>query len=215
MAKLSIELNKVQRQIEKLTGDRGQAAGLRRKIEARLQQAAVNAEPQIIQNLVAAGRTGWVNDPGKNRAVLVERGTGCVILDAKGQVISKGKLLLSSKPGINQSTFLQHLKHPDVENYVPHMYLDKYGNVTVGIGLLLRDVDDAVRLPFVELPSGKPADKEYVAIAFDRVKTSGLTNTRARGFKHLTSLVIKESDAEILALDKMTRLSQSDLLSRI
>ena len=203
MAKLSFELHKIQRQVERLTGDPRQAAGLRKKIEARLQQMAANAAPQILQNLLKSGRAGWVNDPGKNRAVLVERGTGCLILDAKGQVISKGKLLLSSKPAIDQSTFLQHLKHPDVENFVPHMYLDKYGNVTVGIGLLLSDADDAERLPFMERPSGKPADKRYVAIAFDRVKQSGLRNTKARGFRRFTSLFIKESDAEILALDKM------------
>ncbi len=155
------DLRKLERSLQKLTGSRSQALRLRRKIEARAQQAARRAtrgttspqaaaktQPEIIKNLVTNKRAGWVNDPGKNQAVLVEKGTGCLVLDSKGKVITEPKHMLPSKPGINQSTFLRHLRSQGIEEYVPHMYLDDKGNVTVGIGHLVDDVDEAQRLSF-------------------------------------------------------------------
>ncbi len=133
------------RKLERLVG-RSQAAALARKIEARaqqaarraargtgLQQAAAQTEAQIAKDLVAKKRAGWVNEPGKSRAVLVEAKTGCLVLDSKGKAITKPKITLPSKPGINRPAFLQHLKTPGIEDFVPHMYLDRYSNVTVGI----------------------------------------------------------------------------------
>ncbi len=203
------------RKLERLVG-RSQAKALSRKIEARAQQAARGAtrgtgaqqaaalsEAVIVRELVTKKRAGWVNVPGKPVAVLVEAKTGCLVLDSKGKAITKPKIMLSSKPGINIPAFLQHLKDPDVENFVPHMYLDRYGNVTVGIGTLLPNADTAKRLPFVERPSGKPADKDYVAIAFDRVKNSGLVNAIAPVFRPLTSIELSEANSELKALADM------------
>ena len=45
------------------------------------QLAATASEQQIIQKLVATNRAGWVNHPDRTDAVLVEHGTGCVLLD--------------------------------------------------------------------------------------------------------------------------------------
>ncbi len=135
------------RKLERLVG-RSQATALARKIEARAQQAArgtgsqqaaARTEAVIIKELVTKKRAGWVNEPGKSHAVLVEARTGCLVLDSKGKVITKPKTTLPPKPGINQSAFLRHLKDPEVENFAPHMYLDSEGNVTVGIGTLLTD----------------------------------------------------------------------------
>jgi hypothetical protein len=195
---------------------RSQAAALARKIEARaqqaarraargtgLQQAAAQTEAQIAKDLVAKKRAGWVNEPGKSRAVLVEAKTGCLVLDSKGKAITKPKITLPSKPGINIPAFLQHLKTPGIEDFVPHMYLDRYSNVTVGIGTLLPDADTAKQLPFVERPSGKPADKDYVAIAFDRVKNSGVVNAKAPVFRPLTSIELSEANSELKALADM------------
>jgi hypothetical protein len=203
------------RKLERLVGRR-QATALSRKIEARAQQAARRAsrgtgsqraapqtEQQIIKDLVTKKRAGWVNEPGKSRSVLVEAKTGCLVLDAKGKATTEPKITLPSKPGIDKAAFLQHLKDPNVENFVPHMYLDRYGNVTVGIGTLLPDADTAKRLPFVERPSGKPADKDYVAIAFDRVKNSGLVNAKAPVFRPLTSIELSEANSELKALADM------------
>ncbi len=137
------------RKLERLVG-RSQATALARKIEARAQQAARRAtrgtgaqqaaaqsDAEIIKELVTKKRAGWVNEPGKSHAVLVEVRTGCLVLDSKRKVITKPKTTLPPKPGINQSAFLRHLKDPEVENFAPHMYLDCNSNVTVGIGTLL------------------------------------------------------------------------------
>ncbi len=203
------------RKLERLVGRR-QATALSRKTEARAQQAARRAscgtgaqraapqtEQQIIKDLVTKKSAGWVNEPGKSRSVLVEAKTGCLVLDAKGKAITEPKIMLPSKPGISESVFLQHLKDPDVENFVPHMYLDRYGNVTVGIGTLLPDADKARQLPFIERQSGKPADKEYVNIAFDKVQKSTITPGDWQEFRKLTSVELSEANAVIQAVNDL------------
>ncbi len=203
------------RKLERLVG-RSQAKALSGKIEARAQQAArqaargtasqqaaVRTEAVIVKELVTKKRAGWVNEPGKSRAVLVEAKTGCLVLDSKGKVITKPKITLSSKPGISESVFLQHLKDPDVENFVPHMYLDDNGNVTVGIGTLLPDADTAKPLPFVRRGTNVGATHLEIERDFNRVKNSGLVNTKAPAFKPLTSIELSEAEAELKALADM------------
>lgn len=48
----------------------------------------------------------------------------------------------------------------DHEGVVSHMYLDIVGLVTVGVGFLLRNPEDAVALKFVNRAAGKPATAE-------------------------------------------------------
>jgi hypothetical protein len=123
------------------------------------------------------------------------------LLNSKGKVITEPKITLSSKPGINEAAFLQHLKDPEVENFAPHMYLDSEGNVTVGIGTLLPDAAKAETLPFVRRGSNVAATSQEIKQAFNSVKSSGLTNTRAPGFRHLTNIDLSEANAELQALD--------------
>ena len=76
---------------------------------------------------------------------------------------------------------LQHLKDPDAENFVPHMYLDRYGNVTVGIGTLLPDAAKAKTLPFVRRGSNISATPQEIERDFNKVKnidTNELINGR-------------------------------------
>ncbi len=203
------------RKLERLVG-RSQAKALARKIEARAQQAARRAargtgsqqaaartEAVIIKELVTKKRAGWVNEPGKSHAVLVEARTGCLVLDSKRKVITKPKTTLPSKPAINKSTFLLNLKSQGIEEYVPHMYLDEKGNVTVGIGHLLPKINDATPLPFIKRDTNVAATVTEIEQDFNRVKQSGLVNTKAPAFKPLTSLIITEADATKLALDDM------------
>jgi GH24 family phage-related lysozyme (muramidase) len=203
------------RKLERLVG-RSQAKALSGKIEARAQQAArqaargtasqqaaVRTEAVIVKELVTKKRVGWVNEPGKSRALLVEAKTGCLVLDSKRKVITKPKITLSSKPGINQSAFLRHLKSQGIEEYVPHMYLDDKGNVTVGIGHLVEDVDEAKALSFIKRGTKVGATSSEIERDFNKVKKSGLVNAIAPAFKPLTSLIITEADAVILALKDM------------
>jgi hypothetical protein len=203
------------RKLERLIG-RSQAKALSRKIEARAQQVARSAargtgsqqhaaqtEAVIVKELVTKKRAGWVNEPGKSRALLVEAKTGCLVLDSKGKAITKPKITLSSKPDINKNVFIQHLKVPGNELYVPYMYLDCNSNVTVGIGTLLPDADKARQLPFIERQSGKPADKEYVNIAFDKVQKSTITPGDWQEFRKLTSVELSEANAVIQAVNDL------------
>ena len=163
----------------------------------------MRTEAVIVKELVTKKRAGWVNEPGKSHAVLVEARTGCLVLDSKGKVITKPKTTLPPKPGINQSAFLRHLKDPEVENFAPHMYLDSEGNVTVGIGTLLPDAATAETLPFVKRGSNVAATSQEIKQAFNSVKSSGLTNTRAPGFRHLTNIDLSEAESELKALTDM------------
>ncbi len=203
------------RKLERLVG-RSQAKALSRKIEARAQQAsrraargtasqqaAVLNEAVIVKELVTKKRAGWVNDPGKSHAVLVEARTGCLVLDSKGKAITKPKTTLPPKPGINQSAFLRHLRSQGIEEYVPHMYLDTEGNVTVGIGHLVEDVDEAKALSFIKRGTNVGATATEIEQDFNRVKQSGLVNAIAPAFKPLTSLTMTEADAVDLALKDM------------
>jgi hypothetical protein len=75
------------------------------------------------------------------------------------------------------------------------LYLDRYGNVTVGIGHLVPDADDAKSLSFKRRGPIVGASPLHVERAFNKVKTSGLTNTIAPAFRNLTSIFITEADA--------------------
>jgi hypothetical protein len=216
MPTLRQKLRQVEQAALRLTGDRRQAVGLRKKIERRLHQLAAGQaratgpqrvaavdELQLRKSLIQSGRAGWVNDPALPKAVLVERGTGCVLLDSKNKVITAPKLTPPSKPAINRNTFVRHLKTPGIELFVPYMYLDCDSHVTVGVGHLLPKEDDTGRLSFVERQSGKPASKDQVIAAFNRVKTSNLTPGDWPAFRKLTSVELTEAFATTLAMDDM------------
>ncbi len=204
------------RKLERLVG-RSQARALGKKIEARAQQvarrasrgagsqqAAAKTDAEIAKDLVAQKRAGWVNEPGKSRAVLVEPKTGCLVLDSKGKVITKSKITLSSKPGIDIPAFLQHLKTPGIEDFLPYMYRDTNGNVTVGIGFLLDEPKDAFPLNFIKFNPIANATPREIEEAFDAVKNAPVPfDTVATAFEHLTDIRISEAEAETRALDKM------------
>ena len=129
--------------------------------------------------------------------MLVERGTGCVLLDPKGKVIQRSSPV-SHPPtsGINEAAFIQHLKDAGNELYVPYMYKDKKDNVTVGIGTLLENAQQAKDLPFVERGTNNPVHDNHKINAFDKVKNSPIRGTAGhRKFKPLTNIVISEADA--------------------
>ncbi len=218
MAKLTQDLRRIERSVQKLTGSRRQAVGLRKKIETRLKQVAASHvraasrnprlaavdETQLIKKLVQSGQAGWVNDPVLNKAVLVERGTGCVLTDAKNKVITAPKLLLPSKPAISEALFLRHLKDPSVENFVPHMYRDSNGHVTAGIGQLLLTANDAKLLTFTIRGTNIKASAQDIELDFNSVKNASVSrNSRASVYLSLTKLEFTEPRAEQLALDRM------------
>ncbi len=216
MATLRQKLRQVERAAQRLTGDRRQAVGLRKKIERHLHQLAASHagtggrrvaavdEAQLLKSLVQFRRAGWVNMPGKGTRVLVERGTGCTLVDSRGSLILRSRLMLPSKPAIKESVFLRHLKDPDVENFVPHMYRDTNGNVTVGIGELLRTPDEAKRLTFTRRGTNIRASAKQIELDFDNVKTAAVSsNSEAPVYQQFTKLEFTEPRAEARALVRM------------
>ncbi len=211
MGKFDQKMREVERSLAKLTGNKAQAARFRKGLEKKIQQAAVKALPKIVQNLVKSGRAGWANDPElPGFAVLVQRGTGCVLQDPKGKVIKRMPPVTHPvTPGINEGAFIQHLKDAGNELFVPYMYKDENENVTVGIGHLLRNPDMAKAVPFVERGTNKSAHKNHIVNAFNKVKNSPISGqAKHLKFKPLTNIVISEAEAENLAKKDMGQFIQ-------
>ena len=203
MSKFDQQMREVGRSLAKLTGNKAQAARFRQGLEKQIQQAAVKAQPKIQKALVKSRQTGWVNDPGpKGGAVLVERDTGCVLLDFLGKEIRDPKVSLPLAPALDKGVFLQHLKA--VEGFATYMYKDTANNVTVGIGLLLRDANEAKKLPFVIKGTNKPAHQKHIENAFNKVKNSAISGQAgAAAFEPLTNIEISLAEATIRALNAM------------
>ncbi len=203
MSRFDQQMRDVERAIAQLTGNKTQAAKIRKGLEKKIQQTAVKNAPKIHKALAKAGRTGWVNDPGpKGRAVLVERDTGCVLLDFLGNEIRGPKVSLKPTTPLDKAVFLQHLKA--VEGFATHMYKDTANNVTVGIGLLLRDASDAKKLPFVIKGTNTPAHPVHIENAFNVVKNSSTSGAAgAAAFEPLTNIEISLAEATIRALNAM------------
>ena len=206
MGRFDQKMREVERSLAQLTGNKAQAAKIRKSLEKKIQQVAVKALPKIAENLVKSGRAGWANDPDTpGGAVLVERGTGCVLMDPKGKVIRRTiPVSHPPTPGINEAAFIQHLRAAGNELFVPYMYKDREENVTVGIGHLLDNADMAKMLSFVERGTSKKAHKNHIINAFNKVKNSKISGKAGHlNFKPLTNIVISEADAVCLAGDDM------------
>ena len=205
MARFDSDMRQLERRVAKLTGYRAQAAKLRKNIEKQVAQAAAKSEAQVIAELVRRGKAGWVNDPGKNDAILVAARNKrvCAVVDAKGKLIRGNKVKYRKTPNVDKARFIQHLKSAGIEDYVSHMYLDDKNNVTVGIGHLIRRAADAFNFPFIDRRTNRPASPSQIQADFDAVKKSGFTNTKAPAFRPLTSLDLSEADATVLAFDDL------------
>ncbi len=78
------------------------------------------------------------------------------------------------------------------EDNIPHMYLDTAGLVTVGIGNLLRTVQDAQKLPFLTVDN-KKATPEQITEDFETIKKQPKGHY-AKNYKRFTKLYLKHSD---------------------
>ena len=94
---------------------------------------------------------GWANEKEVAKdAVLVEARTGQMISGhppVAGAIKRGGLLTTPTVPIVSIGRLKVEIEFE--EGRVPHMYLDKEGHVTVGVGHLLDTVDKALTIPFV------------------------------------------------------------------
>ncbi len=201
MSKFDQDMRRIERSVARLTGDPRAAASFRKELVAAAHATATTAQPAIVDHLVKTGKAGFANNPARNKALLVERDTGCILLGAKDQPIVGPRVAHARTPPLDKGRFVQHLKDPgEGENFVPHMYLDTKGNVTVGIGTKLETVQEAMSLPFVDRGTVTRAHSKHIENAYNLVK-SATPGPGADSFESLTHIDLSEADATILALD--------------
>ena len=152
MSHNSRQLDKLQRSLAKVVGP-AKARAARKDLEKKIVLAAAGrgggptkTEAQIVKEMVAVGQAGWVNPARTGKATLVQRGTGCVLQGANGQDIQGTRFSFKRTAPLDKLRFLNFARSTTGESFVAHMYLDKKGNVTVGIGHLVSDLQEARRL---------------------------------------------------------------------
>lgn len=89
------------------------------------------------------------------------------------------------------------------EGDVHHLYLDKHGLVTVGIGNLVKSAAAAAALPFVDKSTGRPASQAEIAAAFDRVSHLPV-GSRAGAYAGATTLRLPEDTVRALAANRLS-----------
>lgn len=102
----------------------------------------------------------------------------------------------------------------DGEALVTYMYLDTHKPrplVTVGIGNMLPDAAAAQRLPFINTAAGRPATKDEIADAYDKVASLREQVVKAKHgwaahlFKHVTSMELTKEFAKELAISRLKK----------
>jgi hypothetical protein len=111
-------------------------------------QALRKLEDQATAALFRQRKMNWVNDPKTRKGVLVERGTGKIIVRSNGEPFQRARITKIA-PELVIETFRDFAAQTGVEGYVPWMYLDNKGNPTVGIGHKLSGLTEAQELNFV------------------------------------------------------------------
>jgi len=80
------------------------------------------------------------------------------------------------------------------ENRIPHMYKDTTGNITAGVGHLIKDIEAAKKIAFVVRNTGVLATKKEIEDEFIKFKGLSLDkNTVATAFKKYSTLELGES----------------------
>jgi GH24 family phage-related lysozyme (muramidase) len=211
MSHNSRDLDKLQRGFTKLVGP---AKALRQQIEKNIVLAAAGRgggpaklEAQIVKEMVKVGQAGWVNPIRTGKATLVQRGTGCVLKGANGQNIQGTRFAFKSTPPLSKSRFLSFARSTVGENFIANMYLDDKGNVTVGIGHLVVNLQEAQRLAsqyqFTKKGTNARSRAADLANYYNAVKNSGMAGFHAHKLAPLTG--------HEMSLAEATRLFDDDV----
>ncbi|MEY4575922.1 MAG: hypothetical protein RL701_625 [Pseudomonadota bacterium] len=90
------------------------------------------------------------------------------------------------------------------ESFVPYMYVDSVGVVTVGIGNALRKVDAAKKLPFVDVATGAPATEAQIEADFLRVSQIPMNQYHTK-YRVRPGIEVAETFARDLAMKRLRK----------
>lgn len=146
---------------------------------------------------------GWAPPPKKGTgSVLVVAGKGVILTGPDGKHVTRSSKFLPMP--VSKITLTDAFSFTfGNEGRFEHMYADKNGIVTVGIGHAIFQPQGAHRLPFVRKDTGAPAtqaeiDKDYSAAV-------GITNHVASHFASLTDLELSQADIDNLLQSDFTK----------
>ncbi len=202
MSHNSRELDKLQRGFTKLVGPT-KARALRKELEKKILLAAkqsgagkpAKTEAEIIKDLIRLKQAGWVKAEGATNPVLVQAKTGCPFLGFNGKEITTIKTVHPTKPVLDTIAYRVHAE--SFEGNVPLMYQDTDGNVTVGVGHLLKNAAEAKQLFFVRSGTGIRASAAEIDRAFNAVERARLgSNAGAQMSKKLTQIELTTGEID-------------------
>ncbi|MCH8861589.1 MAG: hypothetical protein IID51_03660 [Proteobacteria bacterium] len=172
----------------------------------RLIQTLAQQQATLLRKLIKVGTVGYANDPKSRRTLLVEDKTGIRVLGLDGKDIPRPIPVTYKTVAFSLANFVTMLATPEFEDLIRHMYLDSAGNVTIGIGHLIRDAGTAVALhnsgsfTFARLMGGRRATDAEVIADYNTVINAEGSNKKARAFASITALRVVDSEVRALAL---------------
>ncbi len=161
-----------------------------------------------LERLLTNKRAGWANipktgsipgvtTPAGTGSILVEKVTGCIILSDEGKPFTRPeKVSFTWAARIDVDRYRQ--KVDDFEGHVTYMYLDIKGNVTVGLGHLIRNAAEAKQLRFFERGTTNPVHPAHIENAFNKVLNSRLAGSKHTAFKDMTHIDLDLDEIENL-----------------
>ena len=161
-----------------------------------------------VQKAITAGTACWAVMLDGRFEVLTHAKTHLPFRDPKGKPITRPRRTGTWMDTDLDGPLLAHIT--EFEGFVPHMYLDSVGKVTVGIGHLIADKEVLLtgELKFHYRKSTRPAtDRKRLVEEYERVHNEGKTgedgkrsnNFRASYFKRDTVFEMERADAFELA----------------
>jgi GH24 family phage-related lysozyme (muramidase) len=96
----------------------------------------------------------------------------------------------------------------DHEGSVSHMYLCTSGKVTIGIGLMLEDVDEAKKLEFIRKSDGKDATKPEIEEEYKKIK--GLEKGQGMSFYNDRTNLLGKKESLDREFERRLKLAEND-----
>lgn len=104
----------------------------------------------FLTNQLAKGAIGWANLANKDKSVLVIAGKGFPVISISGKPIFNPTYVIHPSQDFPEDAFIEELKRS--EGDISWLYLDTEGNVTIGIGQLVRNAAALIALHKGALP---------------------------------------------------------------